>query len=254
MSTYRPGAIVWRETMTTDLARTTAFYTELFGWKTKDADMGPMGIYRLFSAGEKQVAGSMQIGPDMKGVPSCWVQYISVTDVDAAAERVTANGGKILMGPADIPNVGRFVMITDPQGAAVALYKDKAADMPLTGPPGLGTFCWESLNTTDKQAACAFYTAVAGYKIGDYHGSLTLLIDDTPMGAVADVGETPPGVPPHWLSHVVVANLAESRDRAQALGAELMMGEITIPETGKIAIIKDPVGAVLSLFEAFPRP
>ena len=158
------------------------------------------------------------------------------------------------MGPMDIPNVGRFVMITDPQGATVALFKDHKGDAPLAGPPPVGTFCWESLNTTDKSAACAFYAAVAGYTIGDYHGNVTLQVDNTPQGGVADVGSTPEHVPPHWLSHVIVKNLAESRDRAQALGAELMMGEITIPETGKMSVIQDPVGAVLSLFEAFPRP
>lgn len=252
MSTYRPGAIVWRETMTTDLDRTTAFYRELFDWKTKDVDMGPMGIYRLFHLDEKNVAGSMQIGPDMKGMPSSWVQYISVEDVDAAAARVTANGGAVLFGPNDIPNVGRFVMITDPQGAAVALYKDKQGDMPPVSPPLAHTFCWESLNTTDKSAAAAFYAAVCGYKLGDFHGNTTFEIDEV-NGGVADLGQTPPGVPPHWLSHVLVRDLEESRDRAQSLGAELMMGEITIPHTGKMSVIQDPVGAHLSLFQAFPR-
>ncbi len=252
MSIYRPGAIVWRETMTTSLERTTAFYTDLFDWKTKDVDMGPMGVYRLFQVGEKNVAGAMELGADMKGVPSSWVQYISVPDVDAAATRVAANGGVVLFGPRDIPNVGRFVMITDPQGAAVALYKDIKGDTAPARPPAGGTFCWDSLNTTDKAEACAFYAAVVGYKIGDFHGRVTLEMDG-PVGGVADVGQTPTGVPPHWLSYVLVKDLAESRERAQSLGAELMMGEFTVPETGKVSVIQDPAGAHLALFEAFPR-
>jgi uncharacterized protein len=252
MSTHRPGAIVWREHLTADLARSTAFYTELFGWKTKDSDMGPMGTYRLFYAGETQVAGSMQLGADMKGVPTCWVQYISVPDVDAAAAKVTATGGKVMMGPMDIPNIGRFVMITDPQGAAVALYKDAKGDQTPAGPPAPGTFCWESLNTTDKKAACAFYAGLAPYQIKDFHGNITLAIDETPSGGIGDVSDVPPGVPPHWLSHVVVANLAESRARAVALGGTVMMAEIDIPETGKMGVITDPLGAPLSLFQFGP--
>jgi predicted enzyme related to lactoylglutathione lyase len=251
---WRAGAIVWREAATSDLGRTTVFYSELLGWSHHDSDMGPRGIYRHFEAAGKAVAGCYQLGPDMAGVPPHWLQYISVSDVDAAAKAVTAHGGKVMMGPLDIPDVGRAVYVKDPQGAAVALFHDLKGDGAVTPPPyPQGAFCWETLNTTDKKGALAFYAAVVGHKIGDFFGSATLATGDGPQDAIADVGDAPPGVPAHWLSHVVVKNLAESRARATTLGGTILMAEIVVPHVGKMAIINDPVGATISLFEAEPR-
>jgi len=245
---------VWREHATTDLARSTAFYGELFGWKHKDSDMGEMGVYRQFEVGGKTIAGCYKLGPQMVGVPPHWVQYISVSDVDAAATRAKANGGQVMMGPMDIPNVGRAVYVRDPQGATIALFKDlKGDEPPGEGRPALGTFCWESLITTDKKGAAAFYTKVVdGLSVGDFNGNMTLSRGKGPMDGVADLGEAPPGVPAHWVSHIVVANLKESRDRAQKLGAKILMAEIVVPTVGKIAFVNDPVGAVVSLFEPEP--
>ncbi|MFO0751008.1 MAG: VOC family protein [Myxococcota bacterium] len=251
--TWRPGAVVWREAATTDLERTTAFYSGLFGWTHHDSP-GGMGVYRHFEAGGVSVAGGWQIPPSMAGVPTSWTCYISVPDPDAAAAAATAHGGRIVMGPMDIPDVGRSVIVADPTGAVVSLFRDAKGDMPASaGFPPPGTFCWETLTTTDKAAAIAFYQAVVGFKTQDFHGHVTLNASDAPMSGVADVGDAPPGVPSHWMSHVVVTDLAASRDRAAALGGTVLMPAIAIPETGTMAVIRDPLGAVISLFEPLPR-
>lgn len=182
------------------------------------------------------------------------MHYISVENVDEATERAKAAGAKVNMGPLDIPNVGRAAYIQDPQGAMVALFRDAKGDAPLASPPfANGAFCWETLNTTDKAGSVAFYTKVVPMHSGDFYGNATLATGDQPQDAICDVSDAPPGVPSHWMSHVVVANLAESRERAASLGATILMAEIDIPNVGKMCVIADPVGATLSLYEAAPR-
>ena len=247
---WRPGAVVWRESATTDLAKTTAFYTELLGWGYKDSPMGEMGVYRHWQVNGQDVGGGFQIGPQMKGMPSHWAQYISVENVDGAAEAVKANGGRVNMGPMDIPNVGRAVYCVDPQGANFVLFRDTKGDAPATVPPyPVGAFCWETLSTTDKDAAASFYSKIVGWKVSDFHGNTVFGTGDGPMDGVADVQGAPPGVPPNWMSHVVVKDLAQSRERAKKLGGQVMVPEIVVPTVGKMAIILDSVGAGISLYE-----
>jgi predicted enzyme related to lactoylglutathione lyase len=252
---WRLGAVVWREAASADLDRTTAFYGELLGWKHHDSPMGENGVYRHFQAGGRDVAGGWQLGKDMAGVPSHWIHYLSVADVDAATAAAKSRGAQVRMGPLDIPNVGRATYLADPQGASVALFRDAKGDMPGFDPTKavLGEFCWETLNTTDPAAAVRFYTAVAGQHVSDFQGSQVLGTGPGERDGVADVQKAPPGVPSHWISHVVIDDLAASRDRATRLGAKVLMAEIEVPTVGKMAVIQDPVGAYISLFQAAPR-
>jgi predicted enzyme related to lactoylglutathione lyase len=251
---WRPGAIVWREAATSDLDRTTAFYSELLGWNHKDSPMGPNGVYRHFQVAGQDVAGAYLLGPEMAGVPPHWMHYVSVTDVDGAAKVAASKGATVRMGPMDIPGVGRAAYISDPQGANIALFRDAKGDGPAMAPPyPVGAFCWETLTTTDKAGAVAFYTATVGWKAGDFQGSVMFATGDRQEDGVADVQLAPPHVPPHWISHVVIEKLEQSRDRATRLGGKVLAAEIAIPTVGRMAVVQDPVGAYISLFEPAPR-
>lgn len=119
------GALCWNEVYTTNVDAAGKFYVNTIGWQTEAVDMGPMGTYTLFKvAGEKNNAGGMMpMPPNMKGVPSNWLAYIQVADCDASTKKAETLGGKVLMAPMDIPNVGRFSVVQDNQGAALALFK-----------------------------------------------------------------------------------------------------------------------------------
>lgn len=71
---------------------------------------------------------------------------------------------------------------------------------------------------------------------------------------VADVETAPPNVPTHWLVHVVVDKLEDARGRAEKLGGKVLMAEIKVPSVGRMAVIADPLGAAISLFEPAPPP
>ena len=122
------GALCWNELYTTNVDAAGKFYVNTFGWKTESMDMGPMGTYTLFqdpALGKKgNIGGMMNMPPNMKGVPSNWLAYFEVAEVDASTKKATELGGKVLMPAMDIPNIGRFSIVQDPQGAALALYKN----------------------------------------------------------------------------------------------------------------------------------
>jgi predicted enzyme related to lactoylglutathione lyase len=116
------GSLVWTELLTTDVAKAQPFYTGLFGWKAEAMPMGPM-TYTIYKNGSEQAGGMMQITKEMGPMPSNWMVYFGVDDVDASAARATSLGGTIAMPPHDIPNIGRFAVLMDPQGAAFSVFK-----------------------------------------------------------------------------------------------------------------------------------
>jgi predicted enzyme related to lactoylglutathione lyase len=122
-----PGSLCWNELFTTNVDQAGKFYVQTFGWKTQSMDMGPMGTYTLFNRDgapkDENAGGMMPMPANAKGAPSSWLAYFAVTDCDASAKKVTDLGGKIVAPPMDIPNVGRFAIVQDPQGAMFALFK-----------------------------------------------------------------------------------------------------------------------------------
>jgi len=118
------GAFSWNELMTTDVASAKTFYSEAFGWQYKDEPMGEM-TYTVVTAGEKEIGGIMTIPPEAGEMPPVWGAYVTVDDVDETAKKVEAAGGKIHVPPRDIPGVGRFCVIQDPQGAYISAISYK---------------------------------------------------------------------------------------------------------------------------------
>jgi predicted enzyme related to lactoylglutathione lyase len=117
----------WHELMTTDAPAAMKFYQQLFGWQPSEAmDMGAMGKYQMFNRPHGMIGGMMNKPPEMANVPPNWQIYFRVADVHAAAERIKANGGKILNGPMEVPGGDWVVNAMDPQGAAFGLHARKA--------------------------------------------------------------------------------------------------------------------------------
>lgn len=122
------GTICWAELASKDLEGAKKFYSELFGWTLKGGDVTSTDCadaaamnYTEIVAGGRPVGGMYQITEQMSGMPSNWSTYVSVDDVDASAKRVEELGGSIVMPPMDIPKVGRFCVIKDPSGGAIAM-------------------------------------------------------------------------------------------------------------------------------------
>jgi hypothetical protein len=115
---FKHGAFGWNELMTTDVEAAKRFYTSLFGWETEDMNNTGMK-YTTVKVDGKEVAGMMALPEEVAAMPPAWGCYITVADVDDTAAKVESLGGKLLRPPEDIPNVGRFCVIQDPQGAVL---------------------------------------------------------------------------------------------------------------------------------------
>jgi predicted enzyme related to lactoylglutathione lyase len=121
------GEASWHELMTTDAPAAMTFYQTIFGWQPGEAlDMGPIGMYQMFNRPHGMIGAIMNTPPEMADVPPNWQIYFRVDDVDAAVARITANGGRILNGPMEVPGGDRVLNAMDAQGAAFGLHGRKA--------------------------------------------------------------------------------------------------------------------------------
>jgi len=114
---------IWHELVTSDQKESGSFFGQLFGWELKEVDAGKFGVYTLFQKQGQDVAGMMNPTPDTIGKGSYWHSYIAVDDVDNCAKRVTTLGGKVLVPPHDVPDVGRICAVSDPTGAVAHLMQ-----------------------------------------------------------------------------------------------------------------------------------
>ena len=117
-----PGALCWNELCTRDPARAGAFYADLLGWARETMPL-PGFEYTVFKRGDQPAGGMMAIQPDWGDMPPHWSVYFAVEDCDGTAATAAKMGGAVLMGPADIPDVGRFATLRDPQGAIFSVLQ-----------------------------------------------------------------------------------------------------------------------------------
>jgi predicted enzyme related to lactoylglutathione lyase len=116
----QPGAISWSELMTTDTDAAVKFYTQLFGWTMEESVMANGEKYITVKVAGVPMGGITKLPPQPQ-MPPVWGLYVTVADVDASAKQAQELGGNVFMPPMDVPNVGRFSVIQDPQGAYISL-------------------------------------------------------------------------------------------------------------------------------------
>jgi hypothetical protein len=117
-----PGSVCWHELMTRDAPAAKRFYRDVFGYEMEDRQMGPTA-YTMLRMGERREGGLMQITPEMGPVPSHWLVYVAVDDCEATLEKAKSLGGNAITDAMDVPGVGRFAILQDPQGAVFAAIR-----------------------------------------------------------------------------------------------------------------------------------
>jgi predicted enzyme related to lactoylglutathione lyase len=245
---------VWHELHTTDRDKALRFYKTLMAWESKDVPMGPGEIYGLCTLGGQDLAGITR-SKAPANVPSHWIAYIGVEDVDAAANKAVSLGGKVRQPPTDIPNVGRFSVLADPQGATFAIHKSSTPMHAEPERPPVGAFCWEELMTSDPEAAAKFYMALFGYgqQTSDMGPMGTYRIMTRGERQTAGIMKMPPMVPQaSWLPYLAVKEVDAATRNAKELGAQVHMPPTDIPKIGRFSVIGDPTGASIALFTGAP--
>jgi predicted enzyme related to lactoylglutathione lyase len=248
-----PSNFVWYDLMTTDTKAAQAFYSKVVGWRAEDSGM-PDRSYIILSAKETSIGGLMPISPEARaaGARPFWNGYIHVDDVDGFAKKVKDAGGSVHRGPEDIPDVGRFAVCADPDGASFLLFKGTSDAQPEPVAPGTpGHIGWHELYAGNWERATAFYTKLFGWTKLDP-------MDMGPMGvyqlfatdreAVGGIMTKPDPVPvPMWLYYFNIDSIDAALKRVRDNGGQILNGPMEVPGGSYILQCSDPQGAVFAL-------
>lgn len=253
-STMPRGRIVWYENLAQSAKKSIDFYTRLVGWGVDTMDSGGQP-YHMFTRNGAPVAGTLDMPEEARkmGTPSHWVMYVGTPDVDASVKQAKGLGAKVYVEPRDIPGMGRFAVLGDPQGATFALWKAEMAggpDEPLQ--PEVGTFSWHELATSDPDAAWTFYQKMFGWEKREGHdmGPLGMYQIWSRPGWKAGIGAVyrkAPEMPMSaWCLYIRVADLDKDVEQVKKLGGQVISGPMDVPG-GRIAQCVDTNGAFFAL-------
>jgi predicted enzyme related to lactoylglutathione lyase len=244
------GHFVWHELLTKEPKAAIAFYSEVVGWKTQPFEGSD---YIMWVSSQGPLGGVMTLPAEAAkvGAPPHWMSHVQVENVDATAAQVKKLGGKIYKEPEDIPTVGRFAVIADPQGAVLSIFKPASA-MTLHDRSKAGEFCWAELMTSDSNAAFKFYAELFGWKtlqemqMGEMGTYRVVGVGEQQIGGMMTIPKGAP-MPTAWLYYTEVSDLDAAVARATKNGAKLLNGPMDVPGGGRIAQLMDPQGAAFAL-------
>ncbi|WP_392750074.1 VOC family protein [Streptomyces sp. LN590] len=242
------GGPCWVELSTPDIAAAKAFYAALFGWRSETDPREEAGGYTLAHLGDERVAALSPVY--QPGQPPAWTVSFATEDTDATVDKVTATGGSQLVGPMDVFDQGRFAVVADPTGAVFSLWQGRAfagADL-LNEPGALG---WVELVTREADAALSFYPAVFGWTVTASETYPQWGVDGADFGGMLVMDDKfPPEAPPNWLPYFAVTDVDATAATAQGAGGRLMMPPTSVPGGPRIAVVRDPQGAVFGIYLA----
>ena len=248
----QPSQFVWYELLTSDPDAAASFYGAVVGWTVQPSGMPGMD-YRMLQMGQTMVGGLMAIPAEAAagGMRPAWLAYVTVPDVDEALEAITATGGGVRVPPTDIPGVGRFAMITDPQGAAIYIMTpmaEGASEAFAPGRPGHGG--WNELSTTDWEAAWSFYSEHFGWtkdRAMDMGPMGTYQLFNTGGEAVGAMMNNARVPHPFWLYYFCVEDINAAKARVLEAGGAVHNGPMEVPGPLWIIQAQDPQGAMFAL-------
>jgi predicted enzyme related to lactoylglutathione lyase len=249
------GKFVWYELMTTDTAAAKTFYKKVIGWDAQDMAMPDMTYTRLM-VGETGVAGLMALPKAAcdAGARPGWTGYVAVDDVDACVAQIKQEGGAVHRAPDDIPGVGRFAIVADPQGAVIALITPSMNEQsqPAPAAPGTpGTAGWRELLAANQESVFGFYSKLFGWTKAEPFDMGAMGIYQLFAWGGESIGgmmTKPDSVPaPFWLYYFNVDGIDAAVARVKDAGGQVINGPHPVPGESWIIECLDPQGAMFAL-------
>ena len=249
------GRIIWHDLLTTTPAESRKFYGELFGWEF-ERPPSPLGFgnddsYFLIRHEGKLIGGMLDANIlNQQENVSQWISVMSVNDINAAVQQVTAAGGEVLTEPTDVGSRGWMAVVTSPDRAIIALLQTRLGD-PGESDPQVNGWLWSELWTDDVDGATTFYAGVAGFDMEDipvdgaYRTYRLLRSGDKPRAAI--LPHPFEGELPVWVNYLWVAKPASITARVPALGGTVIVDAQKRPIGGQAALIAGPSGAGIAL-------
>jgi uncharacterized protein len=239
---YPHGTFSWVDLATTDPEGAKDFYGGLFGWTAEDMPAGEDGVYTMLRLDGDEVAA---LYPARGEQPTAWLSYVTVDDVDAAARRATELGATLMGAPFDVMTAGRMALLSDPQGAVVALWqpRDHPGAARVNDP---GCLTWNDLSSPDPVASIDFYSSLLGWEVdelapGQYW---SVRVGQRTNGGIRPVRE---GEVPAWSAYFTVEDLDGALDYVRANGGRTLTEPMEVGP-GRFAAATDPQGAVFCMY------
>ena len=244
-TSYSPGEPIWVELSTSDPAASAAFYGALLGW-TATEPSPDLGGYASFELDGRKVAGLVPLmAPDQ---PVTWTCYVCSRDAEQTAALVERSGGGTLVAPMQVADLGRMAVFTDPAAAVVGVWEPGThTGAELVDEPG--TCTWIELTAAVPAQATSFYETVFGWQARTSEAYVELTLGGGSVAGITDPSQGTAG----WLPYFEVADPGAAADRAQELGAGLVL-PLTSFDGGSCAIVRDPQGALVGLLHGSGGP
>jgi predicted enzyme related to lactoylglutathione lyase len=239
------GRFVWHELMTPDTSGAHAFYSKALGWKTQPWEQDPS--YSMFAAASGPLGGAVALPT---GTPH-WLPYIGTTDIDATVQKATSLGGRVVKEITTLPTGSKYASLTDPQGAAFAVYWSATEAQP-DAPAKRGEFSWHELATSDWKGAFDFYSNLFGWERMAEHdmGPIGVYFiygrNGRQLGGMFNKPAEMPGGPA-WLGYVRVKDVNQTVAKVKSARGNLVNGPMEVPGGDWVAQFVDPYGALFAV-------
>lgn len=249
------GRVVWHDLLTNTPADSRKFYGELFGWEFEkpgiDIGFGDESSYMLIRHDGNLIGGMLDVNALDRDVNiSQWITVMSVDDINAAVERVVADGGAVLTQPTELASRGTLAVVAGFDRALFAMIQTKDGD-PAEREPSYNDWLWNELWTDDVDRATSFYQQVIGFKTEDHPIENTddkyrvLKADGKPrVGVLANPFE---GERPVWVNYIRVEDPSAVTARVPELGGRIIIEAQSRPIGGEVAFVAGPSGAGVAL-------
>ncbi|MET8680732.1 VOC family protein [Streptomyces sp. NPDC004647] len=250
---YQPGTPCWIDLVAPDQQAALDFYGELFGWT---GEIGPAetGGYAVCSLHGRPVAGIMSAEAmgEQPAPPTVWTTYFASANANATEQAVTGNGGTVLSSAMDVMDLGRMLVAADPTGAVFGVWEPRDfLGAGIVNEPG--ALIWSELNTEDREAAGAFYSAALGIEVSAMEGAedyFALAVNGRTVGGLNPMrGDTPSGTPAHWMTYFSVGNTDDCVAKLSSTGGSVLRAPFDMA-AGRMAVVTDPQGAVFSVIDS----
>lgn len=243
-----PGEFLGAVLISDDAQAASEFYKALFGWDMEQAEDGGFAVRHK----GRMIAGISPLKESNAEVEeSFWLVGLTVEDIDAALKRAKQDNGRIFENSRRVSDYGRFAVIADRQKAPAMLIEP--GYKPLGRTTGPGSWVWPELWTDNVEDAISFYKDVVGvnHETSDRGGETYQIFtsEGKPRAGIVKIPPELANVKPGWAPYVAVSDLGATLGKVKELGGRVIFGETEHPADASVALIMDPSGAVLFVYQ-----
>ena len=243
-----PGKFVWTDLLTTDPDKAAGFYEHVFGWKPSRVDED----YLILSNHGRRIAGIARNQAQLASNESNqWISFISTSDVKKSHEHLLKSDAQVVAGPVRVEGRGDIGIYVAPDAAVFGIINSSSGDPEELG-ADINDWIWIELWSIDTRAAADFYEFL-GYSVEDNWMSDDeddLLLADGEIARAGLVKGHESQTKSIWLPYIRVASLEETIALTNKQGGKYHVLEGEAHNTGKIALVSDPTGGLVAIFEA----